>query len=324
MILPIKSPFELKSIPQLGEVWFLREDHQPSGSFKDRLIADISPELLSQKQIIVPSSGNLAISLLFLLETELEAGRSISDLPMISIYINEKVPKSKFSRLIALAETTSSSIVTSARPKSDAIKAARELGAYLLRNSAGDHYPEAYRSLGREILDQNSHQNIKHSSQMSETGFTAVFVCTSSGTTLQGICEEFLEAADTITDQLDRRQLPQPIAVQTSRVHPIAKHYDDNFDSEKESLANAVADRVGKRKSNLVQLLDKLGGGGVVVNNSELTTALNLTAKHLRPNPKLGEFTPNAAVALAGLLKLRSLAMTRYNLSKPLVIVGGN
>lgn len=275
------------------ELFFKREDLNPSGSFKDRLVYDIWSklhEISKQQQIVLSSSGNLAISVLFYaqaMQQKLENG--------IKIFIPATLPEIKRLKLEKLAEHSGLAdvLVTSARPKSDCARYARDNGAFWLRNSAGPDYPNSYHSLAQEI--NNFHEQEK---------LDAVITCVSSGTAASGICQKL--AAD----------LPL-FAIQTSKISPLAKQFGDTTAPESTSLANAISDRIMSRKSSLKALIEERKGSSIACSNLEIEAALT-ELRRLLPGE---QFTGNAALPLAGFGKLLKKG---YSLNKVLIIISGN
>lgn len=277
-----------------GELYFKREDKNPSGSFKDRLVSHIWPELvnLGEREIVVSSSGNLAISLLYFQK------HAESKLPgKIKVFIKNNLPQSKYGRLASLVSETGAELVKSQRPKSDCFKYAKANNAFWVRNSVGQDFPKAYHQLATEITNYENETN---------TQFDVVFICASSGTALQGLLEGLIQAD---------RGLPV-YAVQTSHIHPIAKEFDTDFVLESVTEANAISDRVCARKPMIMPLLQKLNGSGVIVSNSEIDTARASLSQLLKT-----EVTGNAALSLAAFSKLSKKG---YNFNRPLIIISGN
>lgn len=272
----------------------MREDQNPSGSFKDRLIAYLWPQLqaLKQPEIVVSSSGNLAISLLYF---QKHAEPKLKQ--RLSIFIKDNLPTSKLARLLTLVEETGAQLVQSPKPKSDCFKYAKTNNAFWLRNSAGPDYPKAYHSMAAEIISYEEQSNLQ---------FSALIIAASSGTAALGLLEGLITSG---------RKLPVYL-VQTSHINAIAKEFDQDFAYEEQTLANAISDRVASRKPQLLKLTKELTGGGIIVNNSQISEANVLLNKLLT-----GQYTGNAALGLAGFLKLSKKG---YNLVRPLIIISGN
>lgn len=276
------------------EIYCKREDKNPSGSFKDRLISHIWPELTNfgEREIVVSSSGNLAISLLYF-----QKNAEIKLSGKIRVFIKDNLPQSKYERLATLASETGAELVKSQRPKSDCFKYAKANNAFWVRNSVGQDYPKAYHSLAKEITSYENESSIQ---------FDAIFICTSSGTALQGLLEGLIQTG---------RQLPV-YAVQTSHINPIAKEFDTDFVLEPVTEANAISDRVCARKPMIMPLLEKLNGSGVIADNAEITKARVSLSQLLQT-----EVTGNAALSLAAFSKLTKKG---YNFNRPLIIISGN
>jgi threonine synthase len=276
------------------ELFFKRDDQNPSGSFKDRLINHIWQKLqgLEQTEIVLSSSGNLAISLLYF--------QSHSDKKLdkkIKIFVKEDMPEEKFDRLTSLADRAGSQLIVTKRPKSDCFRYSKQDNVFWLRNSEGKDYPRAYHSLANEIIQYEKAENIK---------FDAIFIATSSGTAALGLMQKLLD---------ENREIPVFI-VQTSHVNTIAKEFDQIKETEQTSIANAISDRIAKRKKPVVELIAKLKGGGIIVDNSQIAEARTILRSLLD-----NEFSGNAALSLAGFFKSKEKG---YNFKRPLLIISGN
>ncbi|MFW5702878.1 MAG: PLP-dependent lyase/thiolase [Candidatus Dojkabacteria bacterium] len=274
------------------DIYLKREDKNLSGSFKDRLVAYVWKDLqiLPKEEITLSSSGNLAISLLYRQAKTSEPLRQ-----RITIFIRENLPSTKQEKLVDLADQTGARILTSGKPKSDAKKYARDNNAYHFRNSEGDHYPKAYYRLAEEIKNYSDEYGVE---------FGAVYVCASSGTAALGITRYFNE-----------KSIKIPVVItQTSYIHPIAKEFEKNAVSEKTTIANAISDRVVKRKGELVKELKKNQGGGAVCTNAEIEYALE-KLRYMLGKPAEG-FTGNAGLSFAGYIKKPVI--------NPLVVISGN
>lgn len=275
-------------------LYFKREDQNPSGSFKDRLIDHVWQDLIGMdsEEIVLSSSGNLAISLLYF---QINSDRKLNK--KIKIFVKDNMMETKFSRLRSLADKAGAELVVSKKPKSDCFRYASQDGVYWLRNSEGEDYPKAYHSLANEIIEHEVKEGVQ---------FDAVLIATSSATAAVGMMEQF---------QSKEKQMPVYL-VQTSHINSIAKEFDQDFQSEEDTLANAISDRVAKRKSEAVELAKALQGGGVVCDNKQILEAQNILQDLLED-----EFSGNAALPLAGFFKLREKG---YNLVNPLLIISGN
>jgi threonine dehydratase len=275
-----------------------REDSCPSGSFKDRLVADVWPRISTDNQeVVVHSSGNFAISCLHHAELDNSGIKLV-------VFINDNLPKQKLDYLETLAAKANSRIIKSARPKSDAIKYANEHGSFLFRGSTDSEYPNSYFSLAEEIVESGNKIDV-------------VIIPTSSATAAVGVMR-----------YLVAKQLKVPVfIVQTSHINSIASEFDHDFSIEESSPANAIADRIAKRRGECLELINQLQGGGIVVNNQQLleaTTLINsseFSSQGLIPQSPYTSFTANAALSFAGFFKLQAKG---YNFKNPLLILSGN
>jgi threonine dehydratase len=281
-------------IQDIEGLFFKREDLSPSGSFKDRLINYIwqNIESIPEKEIVVSSSGNLAISLLYF-----QKHHSLDK--KITVFIKDNLPEIKLSKLKSLAaqDCEKVELKISKKPKSDAVKYARENNAYFLRNSTGKDYPKAYEPMADEIIEYEEENDIK---------FSDIYICASSATAAIGMMQRLLKLG---------RKIPVYL-VQTSHIHSIAKEFDQDFEYEEDTRANAIADRVAKRKSRAIELVKALNGGAVVCDNAQIAEATKLLNKMITDK----KFTGNAALSLAG-FKKRSLHSEAKN---SLIIISGN
>lgn len=283
------------------DIYFKREDQNPSGSFKDRLLAHIWSDLANaaESEIVTSSSGNFAISLLYFIRYQ-----EPKLVKKAKVFIKDNLPASKRGRLEELVKSTKAELVVATKPKSAALQSARQGNAFYLRGSAVDSYAKAYEPIAHEIAEYETEHQLE---------FDAVIICCSSGTAAQGMMQGLLAL---------KRKLPTFI-VQTTHIFSIAKEFDKEFNPEtgyeERTVANAIADRIAKRKNRIVELLDQLKGSAVIVNNAEIEAATGiLNGSEI---DRTNEFTGNAALSLAGMFKLEQKG---YNFAKPLVIISGN
>jgi threonine dehydratase len=292
---------QIEKYKHLGqELYLKREDQNPSGSFKDRLIAHIWDELinLEESEIVLSSSGNLAISLLYYQANSAKKLQNKSGTTKkIKIFLKENLPEIKMRNLKALAGNADVELVFSKRPKSECFRYAKQKHVFWLRNSTGDDYPKAYEPMAREINQFEIDNGVQ---------FDSLFVCCSSGTASQGLLQGFFQI---------KKEKPVYIA-QTTRVHPLAKEYDTEFENQKKTAANAIADKVMPRRDELRELINKVHGGGFVISNEEIAYARNLLREWLGY-----DCSGNAALSLAAFFKSEQKS---YNLKMPIIIISGN
>jgi threonine dehydratase len=290
-----KTPLEY--IPEL-KIYLKREDLQISGSYKWRLVEYLvkNNSFRNYNELVISSTGNFANAFL---TYKLNFPEELTQ--KITIFISDNLPEIKKNRLVELQKKITQGKIeiknVKNRTKSSALRYAKEnIKRFYVRASTSPGWERAYYSLAEEIESQLSENNINSNT---------IFVCSSSGTAASGI--------------LDKISF-NTIIVQTSKVHPFAKEFDNNYITEEVSLANAISDRVGTRKQEILLKLEKNGGSGVIVNNQELAESLEILQKH-DPHSK---FSANAAISLAGFRKLSLLTDSSYNLKNSIILISGN
>ena len=276
-----------------------REDQNPNGSFKDRSLAfQISSYFQKgEKSLVISSSGNAGIS-------------AVSYAKMAGIgmhvFVSNELSEDKLKRLELVAKhgdvnkedeiEPKVTIHKSERAKSDGIKFALNNHLTNLRGSTDDTAVVGFRTLGYEIAKVTDIVD-------------SVFVPCSSGTSTLGIYEGLREMEAELTGKF-----PQIHIIQTTKVNPIAKEFDRNFEESETSLGDAIVDNVAHRKDDVVELVKKSGGSGWVISDIEI-----LEAKELLETEKI--FVSNtSALSVAGIIKA---ARANYNINSPLAIISG-
>jgi threonine dehydratase len=260
-------------------VSFKREDDNPSGSYKDRGTAYKITQLKQQavKRAVISSSGNAAIS--FLLYGS-AAGIAIDAL------VSPQINPHKLQKLQLLAADSNHKIHIDAHARQLAAKLTAETGAVNLKASTDPLMPIGYRSIGLEIIDEQ---------------FSDIFIATSSGTALVGIAKALSGTQCRIH------------ACQTSSVHPITGELDQDLPAaEPLSLADAITDRIGLRKDQVLRIC---GNNGWVLSNHQIQSAYDLANSQLE-----NKISYTSALAFAGFLKAKAAGRVG---TKPLVIASG-
>ena len=242
---PIERLHFLENQTGIPYIYAKREDKNPSGSAKDRSIAYYLSYInsIGIKELIVPSSGNTAIS---------AAMYSKQANIKMYIFISENISKDKEKRLEkAIKNKNLVDIIKSKKPLSDAIKFSKEKNITLLRGSETRYAIEGFKSIGEELKLIRA---------------DAIFIPTSSGTTLEGISK--------ILDNIEFH------VVQTSKINTVSRMFDNDFKNEKISLADSIVARVTKRQNKIVKIIKKSHGWGWTIENKDIRNVQKLLRKN--------------------------------------------
>lgn len=279
--LGLKTPLYLK-----------REDLHPYGSHKGRSIPVMIKKYASagQRDFVISSSGNAALAAgLFVRDYNRQHK---TDPLSLAIFIGKNIDKKKLKKInnvilnevkdplkstnkkklrdssaFDLRMTNNITVAQTANPKQSAFLLSK-MGAQLLRQSTDDRALAGYAELYREL------KRIKN--------LRSIFIPTSSGTTARGLFEA------------SNGKLQIHI-VQTAMCHPFIK---SNSPAANKSLANAIVDKIGLRKKEILQALKKSHGAGYIATDKEIKNAITLASK----TEKI-KLSPNSALALVGLIK---------------------
>ncbi len=266
-------------IVDLGGITFKREDLNPSGSVKDRAMR-VQLESLKKrggKKAAISSSGNAAISAAFW-------GKKMDI--QITAFVSPKINKKKLSQLKKIKPA----IKSSKKPISDCFKYCRANNAYNLRQSLDPEARKGYAQLGEEIYRQLGIPE-------------AIFFPVSSGATLLGVTDFFKK----------KGRLPKIFAVQPASHPPLASKFDKDFIPEKEHLTDAIVAKHLPLKKEIISLIKKSGGSGVVVQNNDIIVAAKWLAT------KKTATCLEGALTLAGFRKIGK----RLRINQPLCLLTG-
>ncbi|MCA9383241.1 pyridoxal-phosphate dependent enzyme, partial [Candidatus Dojkabacteria bacterium] len=233
------------------------------------------------KSFVISSSGNAAVSA--------AAYAALVDIEL-DIFVAEKVNPVKL-QLIEKHTNNNIRVRQSKKPKSDAIKFASENNAFNLRGSLDHNAVIGFKTIAYELAEQAPDTD-------------AIFIPCSSGTSSVGIAEGFHESDMNVRINV----------CQTTKIHPIAKEYDSDYQMSVSSMADAISDRVAHRKQQVTELIESTGGFGWVISDDEL-----LKARKLLPLVDF-EISNNSLLSLAGLIKSLE-AGNSYN--APTLLISG-
>ncbi|HRY36403.1 MAG TPA: PLP-dependent lyase/thiolase [Candidatus Magasanikbacteria bacterium] len=283
MITPLVNAENLAKKLNIPALYFKREDLHPYGSHKGRSIPKMIEKyaLEGWNDFVISSSGNAALAAsLYIKEYNLQNPQNKLRL---KIYIGYGIDKEKMTKLLQLAKTGIAEkiknfflfqkpeikIHQTSNPKQNAFLCEKSGKGKNLRQSTDDNALLGYADLAHELAV------IKN--------LSAIFIPTSSGTTAQGIFEEFNKL----------KSNPKIYVVQTTACHA----FSDQIISDEPSFAKAIVDKTAKRKTQITELLRLSGGKALIINNSELLEAEKTYHSHF-PNEKPSY---NSLLSLAGL-----------------------
>ncbi len=255
------------------ELIFKREDLNPNGSHKDRLLAyQVSrAKENSEKVLIISSSGNAAVSA--------AAYCQLVGIRLI-VFVSPKTDKEK----IVMMADFGAKIIISHHALTLADLVAKKFNIKNLRPGADENSYYGLKSIAFEIFE--------HCGEVD-----AIFIPTSSAGTLIAVAEAF----DDLTKLDEIKKNPAIYAVQTAKTHPIAENFDKNFIIELNSLARGIAAKnISKGKLvKILSVIENSGGGGVVVGDLDILEARKILEKN---NIETGY---DSAAGFAGAIKLK-------------------
>lgn len=243
-----------------------REDLHPLGSHKGRSLPFMIQKGIEKgaTHFAISSSGNAARAAVLTFESLPSDKKATLD-----VFIGSHIAPEKRSWLLEHA-SESIKIIESARPLQSLFEAEKN-GAYPLRQSTSEDAPIGYVELGKEL---ESIQNLSH-----------IFVPASSGTLAVGLGRFFSKNNPPIKIHV----------VQTEAVHPFS-----NVQTKSEfSIADAIVNKVGYRKQEVLDIVSKSGGSVIVPTDATVLEAQKLLAEENIIA------SANGALALAGLISAK-------------------
>lgn len=264
------------------------ETMNPNRSFKDRSLAfQISYYYAHGKsKLLISSSGNAANSAASYV--------GLTDIKL-AIFVSNKINPLKLSHLKDIIDNNPHVTLNfSDKAKSDAIKFSNQGNYINLRGSEDDVAIEGFKTISYELSQQAPEAD-------------AVFIPCSSGTSTMGIAKGYKEVVE---------ELPQIHICQTTKIHPMAKEFDFVFTKTNDSPADAIVDRVAKRKSEVTEIIKETNGFGWVLSEEEINKATNF----LKKKTNLPDLTSNGCLSFAGLI--RSMKKKK-RFKNPVCIISG-
>ena len=275
----MKTPQE--DYPELAEalgiekIFLKREDLHPYGSHKGRSTPTMITNYVrdGKEDFVVSSSGNAALAAIRKVKKHNE---KYDDKISLKVFVGKKINEQKEKKLQEeIGQSEKITIEKTDRPKQTAFQLDKEDNVVYLRQSTDDVATFGYQELAQEL---DNIINLK-----------ALFLPTSSGTTAEGLADGFSML----------KQNPQIHVVQTEYCHPIAKKFDDDFESsDEQSLASAIVDKVAHRKQRVVEIIKDTEGSGWVISDEKIKQAQDLVKEKIDL-----EISTNSALSIAGLQK---------------------
>ncbi len=291
---PLQNNQNLAKQLNLQEIYLKREDLNPTGSHKDRgLTFQISAHIQDgQKEFVISSSGNSAISAVHLLKDSKK---------ILHIFLSSKLSVQKITRLVTPLKNISNDIFKgkdtefenfqfyfSDKPLSNAFSFAKKNELTLLRGSTDIYGFEGFKTIVYEIQSQ-------------KIDYDSIFIPTSSGTTAKGIYEAL--------------EKTKPLhLIQTTKINTLVHRFDKDYNPSVTSLADSIVDRVGHRAMEIEEIIKNSKGTGWIISDSEI-----LKAQEILKNLNI-QTSNESALTIAGIMKAKK---NGWKIKKPLCIFTG-
>lgn len=257
----------------LKELIFKREDLNPNGSHKDRLLAyQISrAKENGEKVLIISSSGNAAVSAAAYCE--------LAGIKLI-VFISPKTDQEKLEKIAEFGAV----VIISKHALTLADLAAKKFNIKNLRPGADENSHFGLKSIAFEIFE--------HCGEID-----AIFIPTSSASTVLALAEAF----GNLLEMSEIKKLLALYAVQTASIHPIAENFDKDFVAENESLARGIiAKNIPEEKYiRILSVIKNSNGGGAVVSDKEILDVSEI----LKENKIITGY--ESAACFAGAIKMK-------------------
>jgi threonine dehydratase len=252
-------------LTKIDNLYFKREDLNPTGSAKDRALPFQIQNLIKNNftSAVISSTGNAAISASYYCQQ--------ANIPL-TIFVTPKIDQNKLSLI-------KGHIIQSLQPISDAIKFSKANHAYLLRQSTDPSAQIGYGQIAKELLEQLPQ-------------ITSLFIPVGSGTTLLGITKEL---PDTV----------KIYAVQPASNPTICSVFTPQYTLEKDTITDALSVKYLPLKKEIIKIIEKHQGSGLIASNQEAINCLDFTQQfsvsaesaltlagfnQIKNNPEIGDY----------------------------------
>lgn len=222
-------------LTKIDNLYFKREDLNPTGSAKDRALPLQIQNLIKNgyDSAVISSTGNAAISASFYCQQ--------AKIPL-TIFISPKINNNKLSLI-------KGHIIKSLKPISDAIKFSKANHSYLLRQSTDPTAQIGYGEIAREILIQLPQ-------------ITSIFIPVGSGTTLLGISK-------ILPDNI------KIFAAQPASNPTICSVFNPHYTSETNTITDSLSVKYLPLKKEIIKSIKKHRGSGIIVKNIDAINYLD-------------------------------------------------
>jgi threonine synthase len=258
-----------------GSLYLIREDQNPTGSWKDRGTAFKLTQLISQQitEVVLFSSGNALISLLTYCNKLM--------LPIkVNAVVSENINREKLELITELTKNTTHELFISSSPKKESIRIAAQKRIPNLRVSIDNDILKGYWSLGFQIYSLIKNTN---------TSNTSIYIPASSGTAVVGLVEGLFSKIENET------RMPKVFICQTQSVNTFVQNPKEILEK---SFADAIIDTVGLRTSQIQKIARETGGDTFAVTNDEL-----INSKKYLESMGIDNLSYNSLLSVAGYLR---------------------
>lgn len=259
MITPNEEYVKLAKELHVPRLFFKREDLHPYKSHKGRSIPHMIDHYVEKgiKHFAISSSGNAALaSALYI--------KKIGNIEL-DIYVGKKIANSKLYKLQDLSDQNIR-LHQVERPLQTVQEKTKDPNIISLRQSTDDIALHGYKELAKELKE------------IPNLGY--VFIGTSSGTTAQALATYMPDTHICI--------------VQTTSCNPLAQSLGAMTDSQEESIADAIVDKIALRKERIVELIRD----AYIVKNESIKSAQDIVKEQTGLS-----ISTNSALSVAGLME---------------------
>lgn len=223
-------------LTKIGQLYFKREDLNPTGSAKDRALPVQIENLLQQKYstAVISSTGNAAISASYYCHQ--------ANIPL-TVFVSPHINPKKLSLIKA-------HVIKSPRPISDSIKFSKSHKSYLLRQSTDPHAQTGYGQIATELLIQLPE-------------ITSLIIPVGSGTTLLGVAKKLPKNV-------------KIFAAQSAANPTISSHFDSEYLPEEINITDSLTVKYLPLKKEIIAQIKQHHGSAATLSSLQINEQLNI------------------------------------------------